>query len=148
MCVCVSFFSPYRFVLFDFFHLSISPYCISLSLSFYLHCKYTHGQDRFGLFRVPFEKKSSHRRSMAVERPISWDSTTFCQPFLGFKLMYNIDQYDDHVNLLWSHFREKPRGESVAYLRQLGALDESDPEAMLGSSRWYVVVNHWQMYLM
>ena len=29
----------------------------------------------------------------------------------------------------------------MAYLRQLGALDESDPEAMLGSSIWYVVLN-------
>ena len=103
MCV----FFSHRIDLFSLVFPSISPYCISLSLSLsvYLHSKYTHGQERFGLFRVPFEKKSSHRRSMAVERPISLDSTTFCQPFLGFKLMYNIDQYDDHVNLLWSHFR-------------------------------------------
>ena len=79
---------------------------------------------------------------MAVERPISLDSTTFCQPVLGFKLMYHIDQYDDHVNLLWSYFRLNPRGESVAYLRQLGALDESDPEAMLGSSLLVCSVNH------
>ena len=51
--------------------------------------------------------------------------------------MYNMDPYGYYVNLLWPHVLNvlvvfAYLGESVAYLRQLGALDESDPEAMVG----------------
>ncbi len=58
--------------------------------------------------------------------------------------MYNMDPYGYYVNLLWPHVLNvlvvfAYLGESVAYLRQLGALDESDPEAMLGP-RWYAFI--------